>query len=77
MLESRLTELESGARARIAAAATPQELESVRVEVLGRKGVLADASKQSNRRSSRRSKRVRRSLPKQRSESASTPNGWI
>jgi phenylalanyl-tRNA synthetase alpha chain len=45
-LESALTELEAGARERIANAATPEELEAVRVEVLGRKGALAQISKQ-------------------------------
>jgi phenylalanyl-tRNA synthetase alpha chain len=45
-LESVLTELEARARERIANAATPEELEAVRVEVLGRKGALAQISKQ-------------------------------
>jgi phenylalanyl-tRNA synthetase alpha chain len=45
MLESKLTELSSEARARILAAASPAEVEAVRVEVLGRKGALAQASK--------------------------------
>ncbi len=45
-LESVLTELEARARERIARAATPEELEEVRVEVLGRKGALAQISKQ-------------------------------
>ena len=45
-LESVLNELEARARERIAAAATPEELEEVRVEVLGRKGALAQISKQ-------------------------------
>jgi phenylalanyl-tRNA synthetase alpha chain len=45
-LEATLNELEARARERIAAAATPAELEPVRVEVLGRKGALAQASKQ-------------------------------
>jgi phenylalanyl-tRNA synthetase alpha chain len=45
MLEANLTELESAARRRIEAAATPEELEAVRVEVLGRKGALAGISK--------------------------------
>jgi phenylalanyl-tRNA synthetase alpha chain len=49
MLEAKLTELERAAQARIAAAATPQDLEAVRVEVLGRKGALAEASKQMGR----------------------------
>jgi phenylalanyl-tRNA synthetase alpha chain len=45
-LESALTELEARARGRIANAATAEELEAVRVEVLGRKGALAQISKQ-------------------------------
>jgi phenylalanyl-tRNA synthetase alpha chain len=45
MLEANLTELESGALSRIQSAATPEELEAVRVEVLGRKGALAEVSK--------------------------------
>jgi len=45
MLEANLTELESAARRRIEAAATPEELEAARVEVLGRKGALAGISK--------------------------------
>jgi phenylalanyl-tRNA synthetase alpha chain len=48
-LETTLNELEAGARARIAAAAGPEELEPVRVEVLGRKGALAQISKQMGR----------------------------
>jgi phenylalanyl-tRNA synthetase alpha chain len=46
MLESTLSELERGALARIESAATPEELEAVRVEVLGRKGTLAQISKE-------------------------------
>jgi phenylalanyl-tRNA synthetase alpha chain len=45
MLEANLTDLESGALKRIAAAVTPEELEAVRVETLGRKGALAEISK--------------------------------
>ena len=45
-LESVLTELETRARERIANAATPDELEEVRVDVLGRKGALAQLSTQ-------------------------------
>ncbi len=48
-LESVLTELEARARERIASAATPEDLEAVRVEVLGRKGALAQVSKQFGR----------------------------
>ena len=40
-----LRDLEHSARARIEVAAYPAELEQVRVEVLGRKGVLAQISK--------------------------------
>jgi phenylalanyl-tRNA synthetase alpha chain len=46
MLEARLQELESSARARIVSASSAQELESVRVELLGRKGAIAGISKQ-------------------------------
>jgi phenylalanyl-tRNA synthetase alpha chain len=45
MLEQQLSDLESGALARIDAAGSPQELEPVRIEVLGRKGSLAQISK--------------------------------
>ncbi len=45
-LETTLKDLERRAREAIAAAAAPETLESVRVEVLGRKGTLAQASKQ-------------------------------
>lgn len=45
-LQKQLTDLEAGALGRIAAAATAQELESVRIDALGRKGVLAQASKE-------------------------------
>ena len=45
MLEANLSELESGARKRIEIAISPDELEAVRVEVLGRKGALAEVSK--------------------------------
>lgn len=46
MIEQRFEELESRSRERIAAAASPEELEAVRVEVLGRKGALARISKE-------------------------------
>jgi phenylalanyl-tRNA synthetase alpha chain len=46
MLDSTLTDLESGARARIEAAASLDDLETVRVGVLGRKGTLAQISKE-------------------------------
>jgi phenylalanyl-tRNA synthetase alpha chain len=45
MLEKQISELQAGALKRIAAAHSPDEIESVRVEVLGRKGVLAQVSK--------------------------------
>jgi phenylalanyl-tRNA synthetase alpha chain len=45
-LESALTELEARSKERIANAATPEDLEAVRVEALGRKGALAEISKQ-------------------------------
>jgi len=45
MLETTLSEMEASALARIEAAAAPEELEPVRVEVLGRKGALALISK--------------------------------
>ncbi len=41
MIESTLSELESRAAALIDAAASPDSLESARVEFLGRKGALA------------------------------------
>jgi len=46
MLEDRLSELRSDALARIAAAGSPEDLERVRVDVLGRKGTLAQISKE-------------------------------
>jgi phenylalanyl-tRNA synthetase alpha chain len=46
MLEQKLTELRSGALERIAAAQSPEQLEPVRIEVLGRKGALAQVSKE-------------------------------
>jgi phenylalanyl-tRNA synthetase alpha chain len=45
MLEKQISELQAGALKRIAAARTPDEIEAVRVEVLGRKGALAQFSK--------------------------------
>ncbi len=44
--EATLSELNDRTLARVASAATPEELEAVRVEVLGRKGTLAQVSKQ-------------------------------
>jgi phenylalanyl-tRNA synthetase alpha chain len=46
MIEDQLSRLEQEARKRIESAATPAELEAVRVEVLGRKGTLAQFSKE-------------------------------
>src|SRR5579863_10227482 len=45
MLEQRLPELESAALARIQAASTPNDLEQVRIDVLGRKGSLNQISR--------------------------------
>ncbi len=45
MLETTLAELEASARERIRDAAAAEDLERVRVEVLGRKGALAEISK--------------------------------
>jgi phenylalanyl-tRNA synthetase alpha chain len=49
MLEQRLSELHSSALERVAAAASPEQLEAVRVEALGRKGTLAQISKEMGR----------------------------
>ena len=46
MDESTLSELDARARGRIEGAVTAEELERVRIEVLGRKGALAEISKQ-------------------------------
>ena len=45
MLEKQISELQAVALARIGAARSPEDLESVRVDVLGRKGALALISK--------------------------------
>jgi phenylalanyl-tRNA synthetase alpha chain len=45
-LQAKLTELRAAAEARIRAAQTPEELELVRVDALGRKGTLAQLSKE-------------------------------
>jgi phenylalanyl-tRNA synthetase alpha chain len=45
MLDTQISELQAGALQRIGAAHSPDEIESVRVEVLGRKGVLGQVSK--------------------------------
>jgi phenylalanyl-tRNA synthetase alpha chain len=46
MIESNLEMLASSARDRIEAAGSPEELEVIRVEILGRKGTLANVSKE-------------------------------
>ena len=46
MLQKILGELASSAEARIAAAESPDQLEAVRIEVLGRKGTLAQITKE-------------------------------
>jgi phenylalanyl-tRNA synthetase alpha chain len=46
MLEAQLQELETSARARLAGSASAGELEDIRVDVLGRKGLLAQLSKE-------------------------------
>jgi phenylalanyl-tRNA synthetase alpha chain len=46
MLESTLSELASAARIRIQQAASPEVLETVRVDILGRKGSLTQISKE-------------------------------
>jgi phenylalanyl-tRNA synthetase alpha chain len=46
MIEEQLSRLESEARHRIEAAAAAEQLEAVRVDVLGRKGALAQLSKE-------------------------------
>ncbi|MGA2133788.1 MAG: phenylalanine--tRNA ligase subunit alpha [Bryobacteraceae bacterium] len=46
MLEEHIPEMETSALARIQAAASAQDLEQVRVDILGRKGTLAQISKE-------------------------------
>ena len=46
MADQSIQELESRSLARVASAGSPEELEAVRVEVLGRKGALAQISKE-------------------------------
>jgi phenylalanyl-tRNA synthetase alpha chain len=46
MLEDQLSQLQASARERIETAENPEALEAVRVEVLGRKGILAQISKE-------------------------------
>jgi phenylalanyl-tRNA synthetase alpha chain len=45
MIEAQLSELKTSALARIESAGSPEELEAVRVDVLGRRGVIAQVSK--------------------------------
>jgi phenylalanyl-tRNA synthetase alpha chain len=49
MLEETLTELQQSAVARLNSATTPEELEQIRVEVLGRKGTVSNISKEMGR----------------------------
>jgi phenylalanyl-tRNA synthetase alpha chain len=58
MLEATIQELESRALARIAAATTAEELEAARVEALGRKGALTQASKEMSKLPPEERKRV-------------------
>ena len=46
MADQSIQELESRSLARVASAGSPEELEAVRVEALGRKGALAQVSKE-------------------------------
>ncbi len=46
MADQSIQELESRSLARVASASSPEELEAVRVEALGRKGALAQISKE-------------------------------
>src|SRR5271157_3854197 len=46
MADRSIQELESRSLARVASACSPEELEAVRVDALGRKGALAQISKQ-------------------------------
>ncbi len=54
MLDDSIQELESRSLARIAAARSPEELEAVRVEALGRKGTLAEIGKEHGQAAARR-----------------------
>ena len=49
MLEETLTELQQSAVTRLNSATTPEELEQIRVEALGRKGTLSNISKEMGR----------------------------
>src|SRR5690349_7118547 len=46
MIDRSIQELETGSLARIASAQTREELEAVRIDALGRKGALAQVSKE-------------------------------
>ncbi len=58
MLDESIQELASRSLARIAAAATPEALEAVRVDAVGRKGVLAEISKGMGKLSPEERKRI-------------------
>ena len=93
MLEDQIKQLESDALGRIQNAKNPDELETVRVDVLGRKGSLAQInigklsrrsaapparlSMPRDKRSKLPSKPGSRRSPQERSISGSKPNGWI
>ena len=62
MLDQSIQELESRSLARIASARTPDELEAVRVEALGRKGALAEISKGMGKLAPEEKKRIGQSL---------------
>ena len=49
MADRTIQDLESRSLARVASAGSPEELETVRVEALGRKGALAQISKEMGR----------------------------
>jgi phenylalanyl-tRNA synthetase alpha chain len=58
MLDESIQELASRSLARIAAAASPEELEAVRVDAVGRKGALAEISKGMGKLSPEEKKRI-------------------
>src|SRR5260370_11396675 len=58
MLDESIQELASRSLARIAAAASPEELEAVRVDAVGRKGALAEISKGMGKLSPEERKRI-------------------
>jgi phenylalanyl-tRNA synthetase alpha chain len=72
MLDQSIQELETRALARIDSAKTPDELEAVRVDVLGRKGALAEISKDMGKLTPEEKKRAGQALnaAKQKIESA-------